>query len=244
MPHRNWQLRELSKLAELKPDYVISTGDLIASNEAIKPLLDSIDNLLRIPGVFVFGSNDYFAPRFKNPFSYLKKDDGNRKLGKRLETEELRTSLKNSGWADLNNDSFETKIKNLKFLFRGTDDAHLNLDKYDKITSSNSENFDLKIGVTHAPYARVLSKMAEDKLDLIFAGHTHGGQVRVPWFGGSKSLTTNCDLPNWRSRGLTKLPNEPWLNVSAGVGYSPFSPIRIACAPEVSLIELITSDTL
>ena len=244
MPYRKWQLRELSKLADLKPDFVISTGDFIASNNAIKPLLNAIEKLLRIPGVFVFGSNDYFAPTFKNPFSYLKKDDGNRKLGKKLLTEELRTSLKNSGWADLNNESLETKIKNLKFLFKGTDDAHLNLDKYDKITSSNSENFDLKIGVTHAPYARVLSKMTEDKLDLIFAGHTHGGQVRVPWFGGSKSLTTNCDLPNWRSRGLTKLQNEPWLNVSAGVGYSPFSPIRIACAPEVSLIELIPSDTL
>jgi predicted MPP superfamily phosphohydrolase len=80
--------------------------------------------------------------------------------------------------------------------------------------------------------------MAQDKLDLIFAGHTHGGQIRLPWPGGSKSLTTNCDLENWRSRGVTKVNDEPWLNVSAGMGMSPFAPIRLVCPPEVSLITL------
>jgi predicted MPP superfamily phosphohydrolase len=81
--------------------------------------------------------------------------------------------------------------------------------------------------------------MASDKLDLIFAGHTHGGQVRLPWIGGSRSLITNCDLENWRSRGVTRVNNEPWLNVSAGIGISPYAPIRFSCPPEVSLISLI-----
>jgi predicted MPP superfamily phosphohydrolase len=80
--------------------------------------------------------------------------------------------------------------------------------------------------------------MAQDEIDLIFAGHTHGGQVRMPWFGGSRSLTTNCDLPNWRSRGLTKIDNQSYLNVSAGMGYSPFAPFRIFCPSEVSLFLL------
>jgi predicted MPP superfamily phosphohydrolase len=244
MPYRKWQLRELSKLADLKPDFVISTGDFIASNKSIDPLCDSLRNLLKIPGAFVFGSNDYYAPTFKNPFSYLKKDDGKRKLGKRLNTDTLREKLVTAGWFDLNNNSIETKIKNLKISFLGIDDAHLNLDKYEEITQKDFGTAELKIGVTHAPYSRIISKMAADDLDIVFAGHTHGGQIRIPWFGGSRSLTTNCDLPNWRSRGLTKLANEPWLNVSAGVGYSPFAPIRIACAPEVSLIELTASDTL
>jgi predicted MPP superfamily phosphohydrolase len=101
-----------------------------------------------------------------------------------------------------------------------------------------SKSADISLGVTHAPYERVLAAMASDKLDLIFAGHTHGGQVRLPWLGGSRSLTTNCDLENWRSRGVTRVNNEPWLNVSAGIGMSPFAPIRFACPPEVSLITL------
>jgi predicted MPP superfamily phosphohydrolase len=121
---------------------------------------------------------------------------------------------------------------------RGTDDAHLELDNYPLVEGAASKSADISIGVTHAPYERVLAAMASDKLDLIFAGHTHGGQVRLPWLSGSRSLTTNCDLENWRSRGVTKVNNEPWLNVSAGIGMSPFAPIRFACPPEVSLITL------
>ena len=96
----------------------------------------------------------------------------------------------------------------------------------------------MAIGVTHAPYLRIIEGMNSDHLDAIFAGHTHGGQVRLPWPGGSKALTTNCDLPNWRARGLTVVKGEPLLNVSAGMGTGPFSRIRVASPPEVSLVTL------
>jgi predicted MPP superfamily phosphohydrolase len=83
--------------------------------------------------------------------------------------------------------------------------------------------------------------MGQDGINLIFAGHTHGGQVRLPWFGGSRSLTTNCDLPNWRSRGLTKEGEQPWLNVSAGMGHNPFTPFRLLCPPEASIIKVCSA---
>jgi predicted MPP superfamily phosphohydrolase len=112
------------------------------------------------------------------------------------------------------------------------------LDNYPLVKGKVSKAADISLGITHAPYERVLAAMAQDKLDLILAGHTHGGQVRLPWFGGSKALTTNCDLDNWRASGLSKVNDEPWLNVSAGMGYSPYAPIRLFCPPEVSLITL------
>jgi len=238
VPNRKWEISELRKLSDLEPDFVVGTGDFIAHENAIEPLFHALDELFKIPGAFVFGSNDYYAPKFKNPFSYLKSDHRVRKLGKRLPVEALRSRFISNGWFDLNNEKRETKVKNIKLELRGTDDAHLELDNYDKVSGKKDSNCDLSIGVTHAPYLRVISTMAKDNLDLIFAGHTHGGQIRFPWFSGSKALTTNCDLPNWRSRGVTKLSTEPWLNVSAGVGYSPYAPIRFACPPEVSLITI------
>ena len=237
-PRRAREIADIKSWASIKPDLVISTGDFLAHYDAIDIALEALDSLLDTPGLYVFGSNDYYAPRFKNPFSYLKKDDGTRKLGSKLDTERLDAELSRRGWINLNNRKTSIKIKGTTIDVRGTDDAHLELDDYSRVTGK--PNGDISIGVTHAPYKRVLDGMKEDSLDLVFAGHTHGGQVRVPWFGGSKSLTTNCDLPNWRSRGLTKVDNEPWLNVSAGMGYSPFAPIRIFCPSEISLVTLTT----
>ena len=237
-PRRKKEIADIKSWAALQPDLVISTGDFLAHRDAPEVALNALNELLDIPGLYVFGSNDYYAPKFKNPLSYLQKDDGSRKLGAKLPSEEFDAQLKARGWKNLNNQRDSINIKGVKIDVRGTDDAHLELDDYAKVAGKTSG--DISIGVTHAPYARVLDGMAKDQIDLIFAGHTHGGQVRVPWFGGSRSLTTNCDLPNWRSRGLTKEEGKPWLNVSAGMGYSPFAPLRVFCPSEVSLVTLKT----
>jgi predicted MPP superfamily phosphohydrolase len=237
-PKRKREIADIKSFADLRPDLVISTGDFLAHKDAVGPTLDALGDLLDLTGLFVFGSIDYYAPSFKNPFSYLMKDDGSRKLGAKLPWQKLQKQLTKAGWKDLNHNKVKLKVNGIVIEARGTDDAHLELDDYRKVEGKVINAADIAIGVTHAPYERVLAAMAQDKLDLIFAGHTHGGQIRLPWFGGSKSLTTNCDLENWRSRGVTKVNNEPWLNVSAGMGMSPFAPIRFACPPEVSLITL------
>jgi predicted MPP superfamily phosphohydrolase len=237
-PKRKREIADIKSFIDLRPDLVISTGDFLAHKDAVGPTLDALGDLLDLPGLFVFGSNDYYAPSFKNPFSYLLKDDGTRKLGAKLPWQNLQKQLTKAGWKDLNHNKVKLKVNGVVIEARGTDDAHLELDDYRQVEGKVSKTADIAIGVTHAPYERVLAGMAQDKLDLIFAGHTHGGQIRLPWIGGSKSLTTNCDLENWRSRGVTKVNNEPWLNVSAGMGMSPFAPIRFACPPEVSLITL------
>jgi len=238
-PSRKREIADIKSWAALKPDLVISTGDFLAHRDGVEVALNALNELLDIPGLFVFGSNDYYGPRFKNPFSYLKSDDGERRLGEKLPIKQFDSELKKRGWINLNNSKSSIKINGITIDVRGTDDAHLELDDYKKVVGKASG--DISIGVTHAPYKRVLDAMEQDGLDLIFAGHTHGGQVRLPWFGGSRSLTTNCDLPNWRSRGLTRNENGPWLNVSAGMGYSPFAPFRIFCPSEVSLITLTSS---
>jgi len=217
-PARKTEIADIKSFAALKPDLVISTGDFLAHMDAVPVALDALEPLLDTPGLFVFGSNDYYAPKPKNPLKYLMPDRGERVHG-----EDLPSTI------TINGTTIEA---------RGTDDAHLEFDDYSLVAGAPGQ-CDIAIGVTHAPYLRVLQGMAEDGLDAIFAGHTHGGQVRLPWIGGSRALTTNCDLPNWRARGLTKFGDEPYLHVSAGMGTSPFARIRVASPPEVSLVTLI-----
>jgi predicted MPP superfamily phosphohydrolase len=237
-PTRKTEIADIKSFASLKPDLVISTGDFLAHMDAVPVVFEALEPLLDTPGLFVFGSNDYYAPKPKNPLKYLLPDNGDRIHGEDLPWPELDLGLQARGWKNLNHHRATIQINGTTIEARGTDDAHLEFDDY-SLVAGFPETCDIAIGVTHAPYLRVLQGMAEDGLDAIFAGHTHGGQVRLPWIGGSRALTTNCDLPNWRARGLTKFGDEPYLHVSAGMGTSPFARIRVASPPEVSLVTLI-----
>jgi len=237
-PARKSEITDIQSFINLAPDLVISTGDFLAHSDAVPVALSALDKLLDLPGLFVFGSNDYYAPKPKNPLKYLLPNHGKRIHGNDLPWPELDTGLQKRGWLNLNRSRATIKIKDTTIEARGTDDAHLEFDDY-SIVAGKPAQCDIAIGVTHAPYLRIINGMAGDGLDAIFAGHTHGGQVRLPLPGGSRALTTNCDLPTWRARGLTKLDGQPYLHVSAGMGTSPFARIRVASPPEVSLVTLI-----
>jgi uncharacterized protein len=111
------------------------------------------------------------------------------------------------------------EIRSVRIGFRGTCDAHIDQDRYADVAGPiDHEEVDLAIGVTHAPYGRVLDAMTVDGHDLIIAEHTHGGQVCVPL----------------RPKGLSQhsaYGRTAWLHVSAGLGTSPYAPIRFACPP-------------
>lgn len=231
----------VAALAGLEPDLVVNTGDNIAHANALRPLLDSFGRLLEVPGVFAFGSNDYTASGLSNPLGYLASSTsrhgvhGDREL---LPTEDLRAGLTSGAWRDVTGHRATLDVRGLRIEFRGTDDAHLHRDDYTRVAGALADGADLALGVTHAPYARVLDAMATDQIPLVFAGHTHGGQVCVPGWG---ALTTNCDLPPAQAKGLSRYhagDRTMWLHVSAGVGTSPFAPYRFACPPEVTLVTL------
>ena len=77
--------------------------------------------------------------------------------------------------------------------------------------------------------------------DVIFAGHTHGGQVRIP---GLPALVTNCDIPREQAQGLstwTHARRTAWLEVSAGIGTSIYAPVRFACPPEAVVLTLVAA---
>ena len=244
-PKQKNKISDLKELADLDPDLTIITGDFLAHQDSVPAVIDALGGLLQKPGFFVFGSNDYYAPTIKNPISYLFSDSSGSRLGAKLPWLKLQSELVKAGWLNLNQRKLTTSINGITIEARGTDDAHLKRDDYEAVSGKRNPDAQLSIGVTHAPYARLLNAMHEDKLDLIIAGHTHGGQVRLPlpnFLGGSRALTTNCDLPTWRARGLSKVADQPWLHISAGVGTSPFAPFRLASPPEATLLTLVDSN--
>jgi predicted MPP superfamily phosphohydrolase len=198
-------------------------------------LLDALGPLLDRPGVFVLGSNDYYAPRLKNPARYLLPDRGRRRHGRPLPWRELRDGLAGRGWLDLTNARGRLKVDGLDLEVVGVDDPHLFRDRYDVVAGPADAAADLTLGVTHSPEPRVLDRMAADGLRLLLAGHTHGGQLCLPGYG---TIVTNCGLDRHRARGLSR-HGEAWLHVSAGIGTSPFAPVRFACRPEATVLTLL-----
>jgi predicted MPP superfamily phosphohydrolase len=238
MTPRQFKKQEwISKLAELKPDLVVVTGDFLAHLNSVPSVLGAFSAFAGIPGVFVFGSNDYFAPSLKNPARYLFKPDNKLIGGVELPWQDLKTGLEEMGWIDLTHIRTELTIKNTRVEFRGVDDPHLLYDDYSTVAGRPNGN-SFAIGVTHAPYLRVLDAMVEDEIPLILAGHTHGGQLCLPFFG---ALVTNCDLDTRRAKGLHKY-QDAWLHVSAGLGTNPFTPVRFACRPEATLLTLTAAN--
>lgn len=239
-PWQKRKMRWISRLADLKPDLVIDTGDNLGHPRAIAPLLATLQPLLALPGVFVNGSNDYFAPKPRNPFEYLRKPS-ERKSEIALNTDELVGGFESAGWLNLNNRGGRLNVAGLNVGFVGVDDAHDGLDDLATLNASRklAGECQLLIGVSHAPYLKVIDAMGEQKVDLMFAGHTHGGQVCVPFFG---AIITNCDLPRQYAKGVSAWnvgSHNFLLNVCAGLGHSIFAPFRLACRPEVRLIELV-----
>ena len=239
----------VAALANLEPDLVIDTGDNLAHRDAVGPVLDSLSGLLRVPGAYVLGSNDYFDPGMRNPFAYLLPDDGTRHTNRpQLPWPDLKAGLDEAGWLDLSNGFGSLTVKGTRIAFVGVDDPHLAYDDLDRVAGPADATADVRLAVVHAPYLRVLDAFARDGYDAIIAGHTHGGQVCLPTLDGrGRALTTNCDLEPARAKGLHRhpadsRPGDPgssWLHVSAGLGANPYVRLRLACRPEATLMTFV-----
>lgn len=240
----------LRSLDSLNPDLIINTGDNVASEAGIGAVLADIAPLLYRPGVFVLGSNDKFAAGRRNIFRYLLRDARPADYRERFKKAELPVGrlvkgLASGGWKDLSNTRAEIEVKGTRLDFVGVDDPHLDHDVFPAPSASPGEEtaqtspLTLRIGVTHAPYARVLDQFVDDGCDIIFAGHTHGGQLALPFYG---ALVTNCDLHRSQAKGVSFHRGVP-LHVSGGLGASPYYNMRMANRPEVTVLTLRARDS-
>jgi predicted MPP superfamily phosphohydrolase len=141
---------------------------------------------------------------------------------------------------NLTNTRATLKIEGVSLELTGLDDPHIKRDRYQQVAGGPSASADFSMGVVHAPYLRVLDAFTADAYRLILAGHTHGGQLCIPFYG---ALVTNCDLDADRVKGLSTHTAEghtSYLHVSAGCGTNRYTPVRFACPPEATLLTLVS----
>lgn len=272
-PFQHRKQRWVQRLARLKPDLIVDTGDNLGHRDAYDFLRDTLEPFRGVPGVYVNGSNDYWAPSFRNPLRYFMGPSKNADAAERLDLDREHAIFDSLGWVDLDNRASSFDVNGTTIEFFGVDDPHRSYDRLERTTSAidslregdDGEHGDdgarvtqgsrtgsgarrtaaaasrstLSVGVAHAPYQRILNSFVTLGAQLIFAGHTHGGQVCVPGYG---ALVTNCDIPRRQVKGLStwrRGARTAFLNVSAGLGTSIFAPVRFACLPEATLLTLV-----
>ena len=250
-----WQVAKqdwIRSLADLEPDLVIDTGDNLGHVDGLEGIEYAFEPFAGIPGVYVNGSNDYFGPVLKNPFNYFFPRRNYAYDPADLDTDAMESFFEDTlGWSNVNNTASALTVGDTTVEVFGVGDAHRRWDRLDllpgAIEKMREEEVDrgsntVTLGVTHAPYRRVLDAFVTYGAQAIFAGHTHGGQVRIP---GLPALVTNCDIPREQAQGLstwTHAGRSAALNVSAGIGTSIYAPVRFACPPEAVLVTLLASD--
>jgi predicted MPP superfamily phosphohydrolase len=203
----------LEKVRTLRPDLIAITGDLVSNEESTREALDFINKLSKISDVYiVFGNWDPW-----NAFN----------LG------EFEAAINKSRIHVLLNENIAI-YRNGSFIYiAGVDDPYSGRDDLESALRNIKEG-SVVVLLAHSP--QIIDKCI-GKVDLVLSGHTHGGQVVIPFLG-----PLFVPLPSKYSRftyGYFDL-NGTKMFVSRGIGTS-ILPVRFACPPEIAVIELTRS---
>jgi predicted MPP superfamily phosphohydrolase len=211
-------------------DVTVVTGDFLAEPEAVEVAVAAVGPTKgRLASWFVLGSNDYFEPQPLNYLAYFRRHRP-RRVASRGRPEDLRAQLVADGWRDLTNIREPVALDGLPIELLGLDDAHIRRQDFRVAPRALPDRFGF--AVMHSPDSA--PEAAALGYDLLVAGHTHGGQVRLPFIG---ALVTNSTMPRRLVDGLVQMGSAV-LHTSPGLGTSKYAPFRFWCRPEATILEL------
>jgi uncharacterized protein len=216
------------------PDLVLATGDLIEDDGGIEPLVEALGRLeAKVGRYYVLGSHDLYRSTISGALGSWRMFAGRerkRSTARRNDHHRLEAGLREKGWKSLLNSVDVVDVPSGRVRLAGVHDPYLGLHTTSHLRREAGDA--LAVGLVHSP--DVVSEWVLSGFDLVVAGHTHAGQVRLPWVG---SVVTNCSLPNALSGGLHRVGNA-WLHVSPGLGTSRFAPVRFLARPAATLLHL------
>lgn len=220
-----FRLLSSTKMADL----VLITGDFITTDNDIEPAVNFLKQLQSNDGIYaILGNHDYVYSTIIEHFvmSRIRGDIKNN-------VKKLVDSIRKIGINMLINESALLETRGARIFIEGTDDPAIG---NPKISEKNEqyEISDLKILLTHSPDMLYLDDYAKKDFDIVLCGHTHGGQIRLPFLG--PLFTSTKYAPRNECYGLFK-KKKSIVHVSAGIGYSAL-PIRINCPSEITVFTL------
>jgi predicted MPP superfamily phosphohydrolase len=218
-------------LASLPPaDVTVVTGDFLAEPEAVETAVAGVRPARGTAASwFVLGSNDHFEPRPLNYLAYFRRQR-RRRLVRRGRAADLLAQLESDGWRDLTNSRRDDDLAGVPIELLGLDDAHIGWHDLRAAPRTSPDRFG--VAVMHSPDSA--PETAAFGYDLLFAGHTHGGQVCLPGIG---AIVTNCSMPRRLASGVIAMGTAV-LHTSAGLGTSKYAPFRFWCRPRVTYLDL------
>ncbi len=221
--------RFFDRLARLDPDLIFITGDLIDGPKGIRPCVRNLKKLKPRHGSYaVLGNHDYREYPLSD--QRVRLHTGRNCGRERRETEPLKKALARAGVRLLLNENVSVKLSDgREVTIVGIDDPVTGRSNF-KQAFEGIKNGALRLALIHAPASfPVLSKRG---VDLAFAGHTHGGQIRVPGMGPLPIVRRLERVIDSTDRfGFTGL-------VSRGLGANPLLSLRFFCRPEAVLVRI------
>ena len=227
--HINKLFKKLHGLTDV--DLILLTGDIIDNDNGIVLAAEQIKHLKpRLGTIAIFGNHDHYWYGKTELLNFVFRD----RFYPRFENNAplLKTSLEAIGCRVLQNESCTISFEGTDIFIAGLDDPVTRKDEPGKIPKPQDPK-QLKILLTHLLDA--FHKMRDYEFDLVFSGHTHGGQIRIPFFG---ALMTHSRLERKYAAGLHQMGTAQ-VFTSRGIGTSPVVPTRFFCNPEAILFTVI-----
>lgn len=220
--------RFFDRLATETYDLIVLTGDIIDCPEGVALAREHLSKLRSRYGFFaVFGNHDYYDYRTKDAF--LHNFPGQQHPKNLNPADDLQRVLEEAGIVVMRNETRELETAAGPLLVHGLDDPTTGRASIRK-TLENYDAEKINLLLTHSIDA--FYDISEGEIDLSFSGHSHGGQVRLPWIG---PLVTHTTMGRRYASGIMTVKGAVCC-VSRGVGYGRVLPFRLLCPPEAVVL--------
>lgn len=204
----------LLQLSAMRPDLIAITGDLIDGDEKdFSRVYRLIDALCQTgaPMYFCSGNNDWEHKRYR----------------------EMLQEMQQRGVRVLGNTHTTLTVGDVTLNIAGVDDPHTRRDNLDKAWEGMEREGRFTLLLAHDP--KIIRRELHALADLILSGHTHGGQIRFPFFGALVAPGQKL-FPDY-DKGIFPLKNGTILYIDSGLGTSRL-PIRLLNQSQVTLLHV------